>query len=331
MASKLAVKECIIIPREYIIPSDLLKAGKNVVAVQAIDIVGYGGFWGKPQQMRLESETGNSIFLTGDWSYSKGIELKDLPRRPQPPTSPNRPTVLYNAMVHPLIPYAIRGAIWYQGESNAERAYQYRTLFPTMIRDWRKNWGQGNFPFYFVQLANFLSVQPEPVDDTWAELREAQLMTLSESNTGMAVIIDVGEANNIHPKNKQDVGKRLALIARNKVYGENIAYSGPIYKSMTVEGNSIHLSFDHVDGGLITRDNEILTGFAIAGADEKFHWADAKIDGETVVVSNLEVTEPVAVRYAWATNPVCNLYNKAGLPASPFRTDSWPGITEGVE
>jgi sialate O-acetylesterase len=197
-----------------------------------------------------------------------------------------------------------------------------------MISCWRRNWDQGEFPFLFVQLANFRFTQPEPGDSDWAELREAQTMTLQIPDTGMAVIIDIGDARDIHPKNKQDVGKRLALWALANTYGQDIVYSGPLYRSMEKAGGKIILHFDHVDGGLIARDGE-LKGFAIAGTDRKFVWADARIEGDTVVVSSENAPEPAAVRYAWADNPVCNLYNQAGLPASPFRTDTWPGITAG--
>ena len=257
-------------------------------------------------------------------------EGKKPPEKPPSPTKPgNRlsPSGLYNGMIAPLIPYRICGAIWYQGEANVERAYQYRKLFPAMIKNWRNDWGQGDFPFLFVQLANFQDVKPEPSESDWAELREAQLMTLALPNTAMAVTIDIGDANDIHPKNKQDVGRRLALWALGKTYGKNIVYSGPIYKSMNVEGNKIILHFDHIGGGLVADGGEPLKGFAIAAAERKFVWADAKIDGETVVVSSERISEPVAVRYGWADNPICNLYNKEGLPASPFRTDDWPGIT----
>jgi sialate O-acetylesterase len=259
-------------------------------------------------------------------------EGKQPPERPSEPIGrghPYSPTGLYNAMIAPLIPYAIRGAIWYQGESNAGRAYQYRKLFPAMIQNWRKDWGQGDFPFLFVQLANYKAVKAEPSESDWAELREAQLMTLSLHNTGMAVTIDIGEANNIHPKNKQDVGKRLALWALAKTYRKDIVYSGPLYKSMEVQDNKIVLHFNHVNGGLVARDGETLRGFAIAGENQKFVWADAKIVGDNVVVSSDQVPEPVAARYAWADNPLCNLYNKEVLPASPFRTDDWPGVTFG--
>ncbi len=226
-------------------------------------------------------------------------------------------------MIAPLLPFAIRGAIWYQGESNADRARQYRTLFPAMITDWREQWGQGDFPFYFVQLANYMAVRDVPADSQWAELREAQLRTLQLTNTGMAVIIDIGEAEDIHPKNKQDVGGRLALNALAKTYGKAIPYSGPLCVSAEVDGAAIRVTFDHADGGLLCR-GERLTGFAIAGEDQQFVWAEAVIDGDGVRVSSPAVPVPLAVRYGWADNPVCNLYNGAGLPASPFRTDDWP-------
>jgi sialate O-acetylesterase len=240
----------------------------------------------------------------------------------------NYPTALYNAMIAPLVPYGIRGAIWYQGESNAGRAYQYRALLPTMIRDWRARWREGNFPFLIVQLANFMAPDAQPAESGWAELREAQSMTAATlPNAGQAVIIDIGDEKDIHPKNKQDVGLRLALIALAKSYSRHVEYSGPAYCSMRVSDGKAILTFDHVGGGLVIRSDEALKGFAIAGADRHFVWADAKIEGDTVVVSSPQVTEPAAVRYGWGNNPACNLYNKAGLPASPFRTDSWPGVT----
>jgi sialate O-acetylesterase len=257
-------------------------------------------------------------------------EGENAPRRPRAPFGPGHPhspSGLYNAMIAPLIPFSIRGAIWYQGESNAGRAYQYRKLFPAMIKNWRADWGEGDFPFLFVQLANFQAVKPDPGESDWAELREAQFMALSLPNTGMATIIDIGDADNIHPKDKQDVGKRLALWALAKTYGKEIVYSGPLYKSMEVKGSQIVLHFDDVGSGLVAGGGEPLKGFAIAGVDRKFVWADAIIEGDRVVVSSDQVSEPVAVRYAWANNPVCNLYNKEGLPASPFRTDQWPGVT----
>jgi sialate O-acetylesterase len=258
----------------------------------------------------------------------EGRKAPQRPRPPRGPDNPHSPSGLYNAMIAPLIPYGIQGAIWYQGESNAGRAYQYRELFPAMIKSWRKTWGQGDFHFLFVQLANFKAVKEEPGESDWAELREAQLKTLSLPNTGMAVIIDIGEAKDIHPRNKQDVGKRLAAWATGTTYGRKTpAYSGPLYKAMRVEGNKAILSFEQVGSGLVAKGDGPLKGFAIAGEDKKFVWADAKIEGGTVIVSSDAVSAPVAVRYAWADNPICNLYNREGLPASPFRTDEWPGVT----
>jgi len=240
-----------------------------------------------------------------------------------------RGSVLYNGMIAPLIPYAIRGAIWYQGESNVARAYQYRTLFPAMIRNWRSDWGQGDFPFGFVQLAPFRYGRQDPA--CCAELWEAQLLTLrSVPNTGMAVTTDISNVRNIHPANKQDVGKRLGLWAMATVYGKkDLVYSGPIYKSMKVEGEKIRVEFDHVGGGLASRDDKPLSHFTIAGEDRKFVPAAAEIDGETIVVHSDQVSKPVAVRFAWIDTAEPNLMNKEGLPASPFRTDKFKGVTEG--
>jgi sialate O-acetylesterase len=249
------------------------------------------------------------------------------PRAPQGPDHHHRPASLYNAMIMPLVPYAFQGAIWYQGESNASRAHQYQRLFPLMIDDWRDTWRK-EFPFYFVQLANYRERKEQPADSDWAELREAQTMSLGLPKTGMAVIIDIGEADDIHPRNKKDVGERLALNALAQTYGKDIPYSGPMFKDMAVDGNEIRITFDHSYEGLEAKGGE-LRGFAIAGEDRQFVWADARIDGETVIVSNPEVQKPVAVRYAWADNPEATLYNSAALPASPFRTDDWPGVTEG--
>ena len=224
-------------------------------------------------------------------------------------------------MIAPLIPYGIRGAIWYQGESNVGRAEQYRKLFPAMIQDWRRTWGQGDFPFLFVQIASFEN--PRGPKNKWPDLREAQLLTLTLPKTGMAVAIDIGDQYDIHPRNKQDVGRRLALAAQAIAYGKDLVYSGPIFESMQVQDNKARLRFRHARGGLVALDGK-LRGFEIAGEDRQFVPAQAKTDGETVVVTNEKVEHPVAVRYAWADYPECNLYNKAGLPASPFRTDDWP-------
>jgi sialate O-acetylesterase len=291
---------------------------------------------------RFQSQIDNYAKAKEDWEKVKDKKLADWkaqadkakaegkqqPRRPEgprdPAANPNRPSTLYNGMIAPLVPYGIRGAIWYQGESNAGRPVEYRKLFPAMITDWRKHWGEGDFTFLFVQLANFMARKTEPAESGWAALREAQTMTLSLPKTGMAVIIDIGDAGNIHPKDKQNVGKRLALAAEAGTYGKDVVYSGPMYESMKVEGDKVRLKFKHVGGGLMAKGGEKLTGFAVAGEDKKFVWADAKIEGDAVVVSAKDVAKPVAVRYAWADNPECNLYNKADLPAVPFRTDDWP-------
>jgi sialate O-acetylesterase len=242
-------------------------------------------------------------------------------------------------MIAPLIPYAINGAIWYQGESNAGRAHQYRSLFADMIRNWRKDWGQGDFAFLEVQLApydkvkkrSFEDITATPGDSDWAELREAQLLATKElKNVGMAVITDVGEKDDIHPKKKEPVGARLALAARGVAYGEKIEYSGPLYKSMKVDGNKAVLTFEHVDGGLESRDGQ-LKGFAICGSDKKFVWAKANINGDKITVSSPEIEKPVAVRYGWSDFPVVNLWNKTGLPATPFRTDDFPMVTAPKE
>jgi sialate O-acetylesterase len=285
--------------------------------------------WGGTHVETWTSAASISKLKNFEWAKKK---LADYKMVADSNANPNElPGLLYNGMLHPLIPFGIKGVIWYQGESNAGRAFEYRTTFPNMINNWREDWGQGNFPFLFVQLANFMELKDQPGEDEWAELREAQLLTLQLPNTGIAVTIDIGEANDIHPRNKQDVGKRLALSALKVAYNKDIVYSGPIYKSMQVEGDKVRLSFEHTGSGLIVHDKYgYLKGFTIAGADRKFHWAKACLEGNEVVVWSEEVKNPVAVRYGWAINPDdVNIYNKEGLPASPFRTDTWPGITEG--
>jgi sialate O-acetylesterase len=240
-----------------------------------------------------------------------------------------RPGNIYNGVLKSHLGYGIKGAIWYQGESNAGRAYQYRDLFPLMIKSWRDEWGQGEFPFYWVQLADFLNEDPNQFDSAWAELREAQTMTMSRlANTGEAVIIDIGEGKDIHPKNKVDVGRRLARWALAKDYGLKVAFHSPQFKSMEKQGNKIVLTFDHVDGGWRPFDTSEPRGFAIAGEDKKFVKGTAKIlpDGK-VEVSAAGIEQPAAVRYGWADNPVVNMYSGVGLPLTPFRTDDWPGLT----
>ncbi len=318
--------------RVYDVPAKLVKRGKMSIAVRVADGAGGGGIHGDKRAMKLIHPTEEPISLSGKWRFKIGSKTLALGKRPKSSafSGPNNPTALYNAMVNGLVPISFRGAIWYQGESNAGRAYQYRSLFPLLIQDWRQRWNRDDdstFSFYWVQLANFTKPTDSPGPSRWAELREAQSMTLSLPKTGEAVIIDIGEARDIHPRNKQDVGKRLALHALVNDYGKDLVYSGPRYKDMHVNGQEVHLSFDHVGGGLIAKGGE-LKRFEIAGSDKIFHWATATIYGDIVAVSSEAVKDPIAVRYAWADNPEgCNLYNAEGLPASPFRTDDWPGIT----
>lgn len=256
-------------------------------------------------------------------------EGKRAPRQPQKPVNPrlhqNRPANLFNGMIAPLIPYAIRGGIWYQGEANAHNngGKRYGVQLPLMIADWRGRWGQGDFPFAWVQLPNFKEATEDPnAPSPWSLVRESMLKSLTVRNTGMAIAIDAGEAADIHPKNKQVVGKRLGFWALAKVYGREIASSGPLPVLHRVEGSSMVVRFSDTDGGLVAKGGD-LKGFAIAGEDRKWVWAEARIDGESVVVSSPDVKAPVAVRYGWSENPACNLYNGAGIPASPFRTDDW--------
>jgi sialate O-acetylesterase len=311
--------------RIYEVPASAVKGGKLVIAIRVLDTGGGGGIWGGQDTMMLAvpDGKGHAVKIDGEWKYKVGVPLAKAGQPPQSTeNNPNVPTVLYNGMVAPLVPFAIKGATWYQGESNAGRAAQYRTLLPTMIRDWRGRFGVGDFPFLIVQLAAFMEESPRPAESQWAELREAQDLTArTVGHSAIAVANDIGEAKDIHPHNKQEVGRRLALAARGVAYGESVEYSGPVFKQMEVKGNQAVLHFDHLGGGLDAKGGP-LAGFAVAGADGKFVWADAKVEGDTVVVSASGVDRPAAVRYAWANNPAkANLYNKAGLPAPPFRTD----------
>ena len=315
--------------RVYEVPAEYLNEGTNVIAVRVEDTGGGGGFNGSSEQMIIVSAD-FMISLAGEWNFR--VSPTELNLNTGAVLGPNsNPTLLYNGMIHPLLDFRVKGAIWYQGESNASRAYQYRELFPLMIEDWRKHWEYPDMPFMFVQLANFMKPPRKPGESSWAELREAQAMALSLPGTGMAVAIDIGEADDIHPINKQDVGKRLALAALNVAYGKDLVFSGPVYKDMIIAGDNAILSFEHVGGGLKARDRYgYLNGFSIAGEDRIFHWARAHIQGDKVFVYSQKVKQPVAVRYGWADNPDdVNLYNAEGLPASPFRTDDWPGVTQG--
>lgn len=303
------------IPRDYRIPAGVFHEGRNVIAIRALDTGGPGGFTGKATDMTLEDSGGSQVALSGEWNYHKGVSIADASPLPRSlSNNPNVPTVLYNAMLAPLQQFPIKGVIWYQGESNNGRARQYQTLFPLMISDWRGAWSCGDFPFLFVQIAPYRDMSPE--------IREAQLLTLEKSpNTAMAVIVDVGDANDIHPARKGPVGARLALAARALAYGEPLEYSGPLFDGVQFKDGEAVVSFTHVGDGLVSQGGE-LKGFTIAGADKKFVPAQAEIIGDTVVVSSEKVPAPTAVRYGWSNVPDVNLFNKEGLPASPFRSDS---------
>jgi len=312
--------------REYVIKAGTFNSGINLIIVRVEDMGGGGGFWSAKEEMQLTC--GNTtIPLNGTWKCRLSTEGFMLSSASGEPNS--NPASLFNGMINPLLNLAVTGAIWYQGESNASRAYQYRKLFPLMIDCWRAKWNQDDLNFFFVQLANFMAADEKPIESEWAELREAQSMTLSLPKTGMAVTIDIGEEKDIHPRNKQDVGYRLSLQALNTVYGKPVVSNGPVYKSMQIDGERITLSFETQGSSLKAKDKYgYLKGFAVAGEDKVFYWAKARIRGNDVNVSSDMVKSPVAVRYAWANNPAdANLYNEEGIPASPFRTDDWQGIT----
>ena len=323
--------------RSYPVPGSLVKAGDNVIAIRIFTQTNWNANFAQGDRLGLPVSAPASV--SNDWLAHVESQLPPMtpdataarPPFPYPPPGCT-PTTNFNAMVCPLMPYAIKGALWYQGESNAPHAYAYRTLLPLLIQSWRARWNIGEFPFYIVQLPNLGNPAKVPEDTSnWAVIRESQLLTWKKvPNTGMTVNIDIGEATNLHPHDKKDVGHRLSLFALANAYGRPIEGSGPIYDSMVVEGNKIRVKFTHLGGGLVAKDGP-LQQFAIAGDDKKFVWGDAAIDGDTVVLSSASVPKPVAVRYAWAANPAgCNLYNKSGLPASPFRSDDWPVVTQGL-
>ncbi|AIE87808.1 sialate O-acetylesterase [Fimbriimonas ginsengisoli] len=328
------------VDRVYPVPPALVHAGANTIAVRIFNQFGPGGFTGGANQLKIAPADGSGepIFLEGAWlskveRYIEPATEEVVNSKPQPPFGPGHPWApggLYNGMIDPLIPYAIKGVLWYQGEANVNYAYQYRELFPTLIEDWRRRWEEGDMPFYFVQLAGYTERLNDPVESNWAELREAQAKALALPNTGMATAVDIGEANDIHPKNKREVGRRLALIALARDYGQKVIYTGPTMREVKFEGSEAHIQYDNVADGLKSVDGSALGAFTIAGEDHKFYWGVAKLVGNTVVVSNPYVPKPVAVRYAWANNPYVNLANSEGLPALPFRTDDWPGITSGA-
>jgi sialate O-acetylesterase len=318
-------------PRVYPV-SSALKPGRNVIAIRILKTKPDGGFLSKPEDLHIVLGDQTSIPLAGQWKAKLSVDA----RPPQPlPISyenwPVMPTVLYEGMLVPAAPLSISGAIWYQGEQNSPRGYQYRKLLPVMISDWRTLFAQGNFPFYIVSLPAFGKRSPVPVDgDEWTETRESQAITAATvPNSCLAVTIDTGDPDNIHAKEKQPVGDRLALCALAKYYGESVVYSGPTLESVELLPGAIRLRFAHADGGLVVKGDK-LAEFAIAGDDRKWVWADARIDGNSVIVSSPAVLHPTQVRYAWQSNPAATLFNGAGLPAVPFRTDTWPGKTEGA-
>ncbi len=318
--------------RVYTIPRSLVKKGKAVIAVRVVEECWSGGLVGEPDEIfiQVKGKDGNRIPLTGMWKYKVS-----MPKRAcldPKPDELNFPTLLYNAMIHPLVGYSIRGTIWYQGESNADRTELYGTLLPLMIQDWRKAWGY-TFPFYITQISSFTdpqvseSIDPKQPETGWPFVRETQLETSKHmKNCGLAVTIDIGEADDIHPINKYDVGKRLALQALAKTYGKDVVCDGPVYSGYVIKDGAIEISFD-TDDGLRTSDGKDPIGFYIAGVDHVFHKAESRLSGNKVIVSSPKVKAPIAVRYAWAKNPLNNLVNDSGLPASPFRTDNWPQVT----
>jgi sialate O-acetylesterase len=323
-------------PRSYRIPATLLKAGKNSLAFRFLhqnksEMVGVTS---PADKFTLVAADGTSKSLAGDWKFHLGCALKDAPALP-PVLTQNTPSMVYNGMIAPLAPFAIKGTIWYQGETNTDdHAVRYRKSVEAVIACWRALWGQGDFPFYIVQLPFYGPAQTDPGDrDLWrnwsAEIREAQALAAKDTtHSGLAVTLELGNAENVHTTHKQEVGRRLALLALAKTYGEKLVCTGPVYNSMKIAGNTIRLKFDLGGSPLAARDNAPLAGFAITGEDQKWVWGEAKIEGDTIVVSSPQVANPVAVRYAWSANPVGNLVNKEGLPASPFRTDDWPTVSK---
>lgn len=314
-------------PRIYSIPPGILKEGSNNITVRVTDNGGSGGMWGQEADIYLEIDNTRHS-LAGNWKYQMSVANADYHVLDITPNMVH--SSLYNTMIHPLTPFRIKGVIWYQGENNVGAGYDYRTLFQTQIKDWRTRWGY-ELPFYWVQLANLYPEDTTPVESSWAELRESQAMTLELPHTGQATIYDIGDAYSIHPTNKQEVGRHLSLIALHKDYGrDSLVYSGPTFQNVSFKENTAVITMNTY-GSQLTIHNKYgyLEGFSIAGEDRKFVWAKAFIDANgKIIVYNENIAEPVAVRYAWSNNPAANLFNAQGLPAIPFRTDSWKGVTE---
>ncbi len=306
--------------RIYNVPRNLVKQGQNEIVIGVMDFASNGGFHGEPEDLKIVQDD-NNLSLANEWKCIHVAKNEDVPPIPMSKLK-NSPSGLYNAMIAPIIPYSIKGVIWYQGESNVSRAKEYSELFPALITNWRKKYNNLRLPFIFVQLANFKPRVSEPTESDWAELREAQTSALELNNTAMAVTIDIGEAKDIHPKNKKEVGKRLFKAAQKIAYNQEMVYSGPIYDTLKIKQNKVYISFKHSGSALTTPKECPLKGFAIAGQDSIFYWADESliINDSTVMISSSKVPNPLFVRYGWADNPDCNLYNKEGLPASPFRS-----------
>ena len=300
----------------YTIPSQYILKNNNLITLRLAVMWGGGGL-NEPADGIYLTDKSQKISLAGDWKYIENAE------QPFPiiKNYQKYPTYMFNGMINPIIPYALKGFLWYQGEENAWKPNTYITMFPLLIQDWRQRWNQGNLPFIYVQLPNFMKRKQNPSESDWSIIREAQAKALSIPNTAMATTIDLGEWDNIHPKNKEEVAYRLALAANHVAYSKDIVYSGPMFNSMEIEDSSIRIHFTNTGGRLVSKGSFDVTGFSIAGADGKYYWATASIDGDDVIVESKNVSKPKSVRYAWGDNPECNLYNKEGLPAVPFRTD----------
>ncbi len=339
------------------VPAAKATAGAHELLVRIFSPTGRESF----TPVRVTADLNHSVYFTGNWEARVGYQLPALPaaaaKQPQPPAAAQAPqnqtSWLFNGMIHPLVPFGIKGVIWYQGESNETRAYRYRTLFAMLINDWRAAWQKSPLPFYYCQLASFRAPATEPGESRWAVVRESQAHVLSLPNTGQAVLIDVGEEGDIHPRDKHTPGDRLARISLAKTYGKPLAYQGPVYAGMKIEESRIRVQFQPSGDGLVAkplpadyqpRSTEPVTkpqvrnspasaveGFAICGEDRRWVWADARIENDSVAVWSAKIPHPVAVRYAWSDNPPCNLYNREGLPAMPFRTDNFPVVTESGE
>jgi sialate O-acetylesterase len=337
-----------------LIPKEMVLGGPATLAIRIHAPFGNGGVFGMGGKILLGlANLGGSDWFAKAESSLPPPSPESLAALPKPPPAPvpekNTPALLFDGMIAPLIPYGIDGVAWYQGEANVDHASEYRRLFPLLIKDWRGRWGEGDLPFLFCQLANYTAKDAQPGDGPWAYLREAQASALVLPHTGMAVLIDLGEELDIHFRDKADVGDRLARLALAKVYGQQIAWSGPVFESMSVQGNAVRIHFAHAESGLRARPLPAtytprstapetvplvrhapggdLEGFAICGADHKWRWAAASISGQDILVQSADVLQPIAVRYAWGNNPTCNLYNGDNLPAAPFRTDNFPSTT----